>query len=126
MSAVLEAQGLFRQAFPATRFGKLENVFYQAKRWVNPRVEKDFTERRARSIWEGTARRIDSDEMDALRAAVYEETRREQRELRARLEKLDEILADALTEPSREALATFSAQVRGLGRVDHGSKEKGR
>lgn len=99
MSSVFEARDTFRAAWPLSRYGKLDNVFYQAVRWVAPRVSKDFTPRRARSIYEGTARRIDSEEMDALRAALIEESKREQRELRARLAALDEKIAafDAVT-----------------------------
>lgn len=105
MSAVVEAQGLFREAFPPRRLGKLDNVFYQASRFISPRVTKQFTIRRARSIYEGTARRIDSEEMDALREALVEEARREKQELRARLVALDEKIAafDAVT--SGKALA---------------------
>lgn len=93
MSAVFEAQETFRGAWPLRRYGKLDNVFYQAVRFIAPRVQKEFTIRRARSIYEGTARRIDSEEMDALRAALVEESRVEQRELRARLAALDEKIA---------------------------------
>lgn len=89
----LEARSLFREAFSLSRYGKLDNAFYHAVRFIGPRVNKQFTVRRARSIHEGTARRIDSDEMDALREAVMEEARREQTELRARLAALDAKIA---------------------------------
>lgn len=94
-----------REAYPLTRYGKLDNVFYQVVRFIAPRVTKEFTQRRARSIWEGTARRIDSDEMDALRAAKYKEHRREQEELRARLASLDKMLAVLDAHETRSALA---------------------
>lgn len=105
MAAVFEAQRTFRDAWPLTRYGKLDNVFYEAVRFISPRVNKQFTARRARSIYEGTARRIDSEEMDALREAEREQARIEQRELRARLAALDEKLAafDAVT--TREEVA---------------------
>ena len=61
--------------------------------------------RRVRSIWEGTARRIDSEEMDALREAVKEEARREQIELRTRLASLDEKIAAFDAATSRQAVA---------------------
>lgn len=93
MSDVFAAQSLLKDAFPLRRYGKLDNVFYESCRFVNRLVRKDFTQRRARSIWEGTARRIDAEEMDALKAALLEETRREAQELRARLAALDETLA---------------------------------
>lgn len=98
MSDVAYAQGLFREAFPERRYGSVKSLLFEAQRFISNRVRKDFTHRRARSIWEGSARRIDSEEMDALRMAVLEESRREQRELRARLAALDAKLAsvDAL------------------------------
>jgi vacuolar-type H+-ATPase subunit I/STV1 len=105
MNAVFEARDTFRDAWPLRRYGKLDNVFYQAVRFISPRVTKDFTPRRARSIYEGTARRIDSEEMDAIRAALIEESRREQEELRARLAALDETIASFEKRVAREALA---------------------
>ena len=85
MSDICVAQSLLRDAFPSRRYGKVEAAFYEAHKFISRRVRKDFTMRRVRSIWEGTARRIDSEEMDALREAVKEEARREQIELRTRL-----------------------------------------
>lgn len=105
MSPIAEAQVLMQDAWPIRRFGKLDNVFYHAVRFISPRVEKQFTERRARSIWEGTARRIDSQEMDALRAAIIEEAHREQQELRARLAALDKKVAAFDARVAREAVA---------------------
>lgn len=95
MSTTLEASELFKRSFPARRYGKLDSVFYAARKFINPIVEKDFTLRRARSIWEGTARRIDADEMDALRLAEIEEMRREREEARTRLVDLDRRIAMA-------------------------------
>ena len=93
MNDICLAQGLLRDAFPARRYGKVEGAFYEAHRFISRRVQKQFTLRRVRSIWEGTARRIDSEEMEALKAALFEEHQREQRELRARLASLDEKIA---------------------------------
>ena len=90
---VFEARQLLQTAFPVRRYGKLDNVFFEACKFVNRFVSKEFTQRRARSIWEGTARRIDAAEMDALRLAIHEEMKREQSELRARLAALDASLA---------------------------------
>lgn len=105
MNAAVAAKNEMRAAFPLSRYGKLDNVFYQAVRFIAPRVEKTFTQRRARALWEGSARRVDSDEMDALRAAKYEEHRREQEELRARLASLDKMLAVLDAHETRSALA---------------------
>ena len=93
MSDVAFAQGLFREAFTERRYGSVKNLLFEAQRFISTRVRKEFTYRRARSIWEGSARRIDSEEMDALRLAVIEESKREQRELRARLAALDAQIA---------------------------------
>lgn len=105
MNPSLEARDLMRDAWPIHRYGKLDNIFYHAVRFISLRVTKDFTQRRARSIWEGNARRIDSEEMDALRAALVEEAHREQRELTARLASLDEKIAAFEAAAHREALA---------------------
>lgn len=111
MAAVFEAQKTFRDAWPLQRHGKLDNVFYEAVRFISPRVTKPFTARRARSIYEGTARRIDSEEMDALREAEREQARIEQRELRARLAALDEKIAGFEAAAHREAVAGSVPQV---------------
>jgi len=105
MNDVCLAQNLMRDAFPARRYGKVEAAFFEAHRFISRRVSKEFTLRRVRSIWEGTARRIDSEEMDALRAALVEESRREQRELRARLAALDEKVASFEAAAHRQAMA---------------------
>lgn len=105
MSDICVAQGLLRDAFPARRYGKVESAFYEAHKFISRRVHKDFTMRRVRSIWEGTARRIDSEEMDALREAVREEARREQIELRNRLASLDAKIASFSEATSRQAVA---------------------
>ena len=118
MSDVFQAQALLRTAFPPQRYGKLDNVFYEATRFVNKHVHKHFTLRRARSIWEGTARRIDSEEMDALRLAKIEETRREQRDLRARLAALDEMLASVDAALACPPLAGEGERVRGARGMD--------
>ncbi|MGQ3213804.1 MAG: hypothetical protein ACT6T2_22175 [Shinella sp.] len=73
MSDICAAQNLLRDAFPVRRYGKVEAAFYEAHRFISRRVRKDFTIRRVRSIWEGKARRIDSEEMDALLSALVEE-----------------------------------------------------
>lgn len=118
MSDVFQAQALLRTAFPPRRYGKLDNVFYEAARFVNRHVHKQFSLRRARSIWEGTARRIDSEEMEALRLAQIEETRREQQELRARLAALDEMLASVDASLAGASVAGKSERIRRSGGMD--------
>lgn len=115
MSPTIAARDLMRDAWPIQRYGKLDNVFYHAVRFISPRVSKEFSPRRARSIWEGSARRIDSEEMDALRAALIEESRRETEELRARLAALDEKIAFFDAVLAGETLASSSREADRLG-----------
>lgn len=106
---------MIREAFPRQRYGGTKGAIYAAFRFIAPKVTKQFTERRARSIWEGTARRIDAEESAAIRLAKIEEARREQRELRERLSSLDAALAvldEEFHGPAREAIR---AQMRGQG-----------
>lgn len=82
-----------RLAFPANRYGGAKSAIYAAYRFIKPKVRKDFTERRARAIWEGAARRIDAEEAEAIRLAKIEEMRRERNEIRGRLARLETALA---------------------------------
>ncbi|WP_336057353.1 hypothetical protein [Nitratireductor sp. CH_MIT9313-5] len=93
MSDTAYYSDLMREAFPKARYGAAKAAIYAAYRFMGPKVQKPFTERRARSIWEGTARRIDAEEAEVLRLAKLEEAKREQRELRERLSELDATLA---------------------------------
>lgn len=107
------AQSLFDEGFPARRYGSAKAAINAAYRFISNRVAKQFTYRRARSLKEGTARRVDSEEMDALRLAVLEENRREQQELRSRLAALDKILANAVEASPRSSLAGQGGEVCG-------------
>lgn len=104
MSDGVLAQGMIREAFPRDLYGGYKAAVYAAYRFISPRVKKKFTERRARAIWDGEARRIDMEEAAALEAALIEEAHNETKRLRARLAALDEKIAafDAVT--SRQAL----------------------
>lgn len=105
MSDVVYSQSLLREAFPAGHYGSVKAALYAAQRFVNQRTMKDFTHRRARSIWEGRARRIDSEETDALREAVIEQARRERNDLVARMAALDAKLANADAVLARQKVA---------------------
>lgn len=105
MSDVFYAQNLFREAFPESRYGSVKAALYAAHRTLSRKLAKEFTYRRARTIHEGKARRIDAEEMEALKAAINEEARREQIELRARLAALDEKIASFSQRTASEALA---------------------
>lgn len=118
MRDVVYAKNLFEEAFPLWRYGSVKAMTRAAHTFVSRRVTKEFTFRRARSIWEGKARRIDGEEIDALREAVYEETRREQQELRTRLAELDKILAGGDAPEAGKTLAETRSFFRGSGRMD--------
>ncbi|WP_245503699.1 hypothetical protein [Rhizobium leguminosarum] len=66
MTDAFYAQNLLREAFPESRYGSVKGAIFAAYRFVRPKVSKELTPRRIRSIREGTARRIDAEEMEAL------------------------------------------------------------
>lgn len=122
MSDVAYAQNLFRDAFPASRYGKASAAVLAAYRFlkprVEPRIERQFTLRRARSLHEGSVRRVDGAELEALKQAQIEEARREQHELRERLLRLDAALAVADAEFHGETRAALQSQMGGLRGMD--------
>jgi hypothetical protein len=109
---------LAHEAFPRHRYGGAKGAIYACFRYVAPKVNKPFTERRARSILEGTARRIDAEESAVLRRAALEEARREQAELRDRLARLDTALAAIDQDFHGPQMAAYREATSGLGRVD--------
>lgn len=118
----ITARNLFSQAFPAKRYGKIEVAIYEAYRFlkplVEPRIEREFTLRRVRSLHEGKAKRIDGAELDALNLAKIEEVRREYTDCKARLEKLEKAIADLDAAKALPPMAAHRAKANGLGRVD--------
>lgn len=107
---------LIREAFPKERHGGAKGAIYAAYRYIAPKVRKQFTERRARAIWEGTARRIDAEESAALKRAQIEEARREYSELQSRLRSLEASLAvadEAFFGPQMDA---YREMANGMGR----------
>lgn len=125
-SDTVYAKELFEEGFPLWRHGSVKAMINEAQKFISKRVEKQFTHRRARSIWEGTARRVDGIEIDALRAAKIEEMRREQREARSRLASLDAMLANVDEAFHRETLAALREQAAGLGRVSGPRNQRGK
>ena len=115
MSDAFYAQSLFKEAFPEQRYGSVKAALYAAHRFISRKVTKELTPRRVRSIRDGTARRIDAEEMHALKAAIREEAHREQIELRARLAALDEKLANADAVLAGAAMARHRERARRLG-----------
>lgn len=125
MNDVLEAQALFKDAFPRWRYSSVKDMINDGYRVLSRQVTKEFTHRRVETIWQGTARRIDGEEKDALRLAAVEEHRREQKELRARLAALDERLSTTDPEFHGPSLEAYRAQASGLGRVHHDREDRG-
>lgn len=111
MSDTLRAQQLFLEAYPDVRYSSVKELYRDAYGFLSRRMTKSLTYRRVRAIREGKARRIDGDEMDALRLAVIEEGRNEARKLRARLASLDEKIAAFEAAAHREAVAGSVPQV---------------
>jgi hypothetical protein len=88
------ARNAIREAFPKERHGGVFAAQCEAYAYlIRQKLEKRMTMRRVRSLWEGTANRIDGEEKDALRRAKIEEAKRERSELRQRLSDLDRQLA---------------------------------
>lgn len=119
MSDTAYYSGVMRGAYPVPRrYSTVKAALNEAVRFIAPKVSKEFSHRRARAIWEGKARRIDAEEADALRLAEIEESRREQRELRQRLARLDAALAVADEDFHSETRAAMQQQMGGLRGVD--------
>lgn len=118
MSDTAYYQGMMRDSFPKWRYGGAKAAIYAGYRFIAPKVTKHFTERRARSIWEGTAARIDAEEADALRRAQIEEAKREYRELQDRLASLESSLAVADEAFFSPEMAAYRSVANGVGGVD--------
>lgn len=111
---VIEAQSLFKQAWPLGRYdGSVQRVIQEAYRFLSPKLDKTLTYRRVETIWQGKARRIDGEEKDLLRQAVREEHEREIREIRARLAYLAERLSVGDQEFHGPTLEAIRAQAHG-------------
>ena len=104
-----------RDAFPKDRHGSVYAAQYAAFDYLRRAVSKNMTFRRARSIWEGAAKRIDAEEAEALKRAKIEEARREYIELRARLARLEEAIAVADAAASGPSLASSGPTTGALG-----------
>lgn len=99
LSDVALAQNMLHEAFPRERYGKWDAALFAAYRFLKPRVERrierEYTMRRVRSLHEGTARRVDGAEFEALKEAQIKEARREYLEIKDRLACLEASLAVA-------------------------------
>lgn len=111
MSDTAYAQQLFSEAYPDVRYESVKELYRDAYRFLSKHMSKTLTYRRVRAIREGRARRIDGEELDALRLAVIEEGRNEARNLRARLASLDAKIASFEAVAHRQEVARPSQQM---------------
>lgn len=116
MSDTMYAQHLMKDAFPKERHGSVYAAQYAAFDYLRRALTKQITFRRARSIWEGAAKRIDAEEAEALKRAQIEEIRRERSELRARLARLEEAIAMVDASEAGAAVAAHRPSTRAMGR----------
>lgn len=90
MSDVAQAQSLMRDAFPKKKHGTV-----QAACWAAYRKLKLSSERRARAIWSGEARRIDYHELEALKEAARRQYIADRDRALARLQSLEGVIVAA-------------------------------
>ena len=107
MSDVAIARGVMHEVWPARAgrpakacMGMIYDALKRRERKLRRECpeeyksrQREWTERRVRSIWEGDARRIDSYEMTDLEAAAVEAAREERREYLARSERLAKFIS---------------------------------
>jgi hypothetical protein len=109
-------QGTLRDVYTIERFGSIKNAQYEAWKFLRERVTgRELTLRRVRPFFEGTARVVRGEEKDAVRAAQIEEARNERIALRARLERLDDLLTRMDEEFHGPALEALRGQMRDTG-----------
>lgn len=87
MSDVTTARTLIQEAYPAAAWGSAKAAIWQAYRSL-----KLTSERRARAIWNGEVRRVDSWEMEALRDAALRRARIEHERTKGRIATLEAAL----------------------------------
>jgi len=115
MSDTVLAHSLIKEAFPESIYGNRKSALYAARRFLNKHTIKDITERRVRSLWENTARRVDGEELDALRKAQLRKLVHEQKQLRTRLDTLDQVLATINADEANQALSNGRQQPLEMG-----------
>ena len=110
MSDVAMAQELMQEAFPPSRYGNVK-----ASIWAAYRSLKLATERRAETIWYGTARRIEAAEMDALR---LERAKQEARANAIRLHQTAAFLRHQDADFHRDTIAALECAASSIGTDD--------
>lgn len=113
MSDTAYAQSLIQEAFPRDKHGSVYAAQFAAYDFMRRHLRKNMTFRRARSIWEGAARRIDAEEAEALKRAKFEEAQREYSHLRDRLSELDAEIA-ALRQEMDGATVSSPSKTSGI------------
>ena len=111
MSSVAEAHDIAQRVWDTKRTGSVKASVTAIKKFIEKRLsdeyleKRPFTYRRAETIWQGSLKRVDPEELDALRQAEIEEAWNEHRTITARLVELNAIIADADKAYHRQALA---------------------
>lgn len=106
-------QNTLRDVYTVERFGSVKAAQIAAYDFLRKRVRgRTLTLRRVRTFFEGKAKAVRGEEKDAVRAAQIEEARNERNALRARLDRLDGLLAEMDAELFSPALAAVSEQSR--------------
>lgn len=93
MSDTVFVQRTLREIYTAERFGSVKAAQFEAYNFLRRQVSGQITLRRVRAMFEGKANIIRGEEKDAVRTARLEEAQNERLALRARLERLDDLLA---------------------------------
>lgn len=109
-------QSTLKEVYSIKRFGSVKAAQYEAWTFLRERVRKELKLRRVRHFFEGTAKRIDGEEKDAVRMAQIEEARNERTLLRSRLDSLDALLASVDEEFHGPTLEALRHQARAAGR----------
>lgn len=121
------AQELLQETFPVRRgrnitaaigeaFAALKKRERSLPKQVLIERERQWTERRVRSLWTKTARRVDHYEIQDLTAVAVEEARHERQRLRERDERLAALLAAHRPRPDQQV---DQRQGGGAGGLDH-------
>lgn len=123
MEDVLEAQHLLHEAYPDLKARiRVKDALWRAYTFLKPIVEartkRVYTIRRVRATHEGTLRRVDNAEIEALRLAVLKEAMNEQTKLRSRLAELDARIATYHARKAEFQVAFQGTPVCGYGGRD--------
>jgi predicted nuclease with TOPRIM domain len=110
MSDTAFVQNTLKEVYTVERFGSVKAAQIEAYKFLRERVSGQITLRRVRSFFEGKARIVRGEEKDAVRAAQIEEARNERAKLRARLDRLDALIAEVDQEFARSKVEMARSQ----------------